>query len=80
MALHSVLIIGAGGYIGSPVAHEFLKQKDSFSRVAILADASKVSKFSAIQEAGMEIVVGSFTDPKSYEGMLLLIPVYPYSK
>lgn len=72
MAQHSILIIGGGGYLGVPVAREFLKQKDSFIRIAILADASKVSKFSEIQKEGMEIVIGSFTDPKSFEGMFYL--------
>jgi len=70
MPSHSVLIIGGGGYLGNFVARAFIKQKGSFSRVAILVEASKASKFSSIQAEGMEITVGSFNDPKSFNGLL----------
>jgi len=64
----SVLIIGASGFIGGPVLKELMQQRTSFSRVAILAEASKVHKFSDAQANGAEIVIGSFTDPSSFKG------------
>lgn len=64
----SVLIIGAGGAFGRPLVEEFIKQKSHFSRVGILADPAKVSKFSDAAAQGIEIVPGSFLDPKAYEG------------
>jgi NmrA-like family len=72
MSNQSVLLIGASGYIGRFVAQEFLAQNSKFARVAILADASKVDKFAEISSQGMEIVVGSFLDPKSFKGKLIL--------
>jgi uncharacterized protein YbjT (DUF2867 family) len=68
----SVLIIGAGGAFGRPLVEEFIKQKSHFSRVGILADPAKVSKFSDAAAQGIDVVAGSFLDPKSYEGLLLL--------
>jgi uncharacterized protein YbjT (DUF2867 family) len=70
MSSQSVLLIGAGGYIGRAVAQEFLTQKSKFARVAILADASKVEKFAQISKEGMEVVVGSFLEPSSFKGRL----------
>ncbi|KAF1996682.1 NAD(P)-binding protein [Amniculicola lignicola CBS 123094] len=64
----AVLIIGAGGYLGGPIWKELLHQKSHFSRVAILADESKVDKFSEAKASGVEIIVGSFTDPASFKG------------
>ena len=65
----SVLIIGAGGAFGRPLVEEFMKQKAKFSRVGILADPSKVSKFSNAAAQGIDIVPGSFLAPKAYKGM-----------
>lgn len=64
----SVLVIGAGGAFGRPLMEEFIKQKASFSRVAILSDPAKVSKFSDFTARGIEVISGSYLDPKSYEG------------
>lgn len=47
---------------------EFIKQKSSFSRIAILSDPAKVSKFSDFTAQGIEVISGSFLDSKSYEG------------
>lgn len=69
----SVLIIGAGGAFGRPLVDEFIKQKSQFSKVGILADPAKVSKFSHAAAQGIDIVPGSFLDPKAYEGILLPI-------
>jgi len=65
----SVLIIGAGGAIGTPLVAEFIKQNSSFSRIAILlSDPSKKSKFGSAETSGIEFVTGSFLDKSSYEG------------
>lgn len=81
MPSQSVLLIGAGGYIGRPVTKEFTTQKSKFARVAILADPSKVNQFTEAKESGMEIVVGKFQDATSFKGSppsywLRLIPLY----
>ncbi|KAF3070102.1 hypothetical protein Trihar35433_4056 [Trichoderma harzianum] len=69
----SVLIIGAGGAFGRPLVEEFIKQKSHFSRVGILADPAKVSKFSDAAAQGIDVVAGSFLDPKSYEGFEVVV-------
>jgi 5,10-methylene-tetrahydrofolate dehydrogenase/methenyl tetrahydrofolate cyclohydrolase len=67
----SVLIIGASGFIGSPVLKELMRQRTSFSRVAVLTEASRVHKFADAQANGVKIVIGSFTDPASFKGTSL---------
>ncbi|KAJ6582861.1 hypothetical protein DFH09DRAFT_1029235 [Mycena vulgaris] len=64
----SVLIIGASGSLGRPLVAEFQKQKSRFARVAILSDPAKAHKFADAQKNGIEVVLGSFLDSKSYEG------------
>jgi hypothetical protein len=64
----SVLIIGASGSLGRPLVAEFQKQKSRFARVAILADPAKAHKFAEEQKNGIDIVLGSFLDFKSYQG------------
>ncbi|KAJ6517979.1 hypothetical protein C8R47DRAFT_960115 [Mycena vitilis] len=64
----SVLLIGASGSLGAPLVKEFQKQRARFARVAILADPAKAHKFAEVQENGIDLVVGSFLDSKSYQG------------
>ncbi|KAF8181874.1 hypothetical protein K438DRAFT_1975822 [Mycena galopus ATCC 62051] len=64
----SVVIIGASGTVGRPLVQEFLKNKTSFGRIAILADPTKVSRFTDVQSQGVEVVVGSFLEANSYKG------------
>lgn len=65
----SILLIGAGGAIGTPLVQEFIRQKLSFFRIAILAsDASKKAKFAEAEAAGIEVIVGSYLDVSSYKG------------
>ncbi|PNP39720.1 hypothetical protein TGAMA5MH_08391 [Trichoderma gamsii] len=71
----SVLVIGAGGAFGRPLMEEFIKQKSSFSRIAILSDPAKVSKFSDFTAQGIEVISGSFLDSKSYEGFEVVVSV-----
>lgn len=70
----SVLVIGAGGAFGRPLIEEFIKQKSLFSRVGILSDPAKVSKFSDFAAQGIEVISGSFLDPKPYEGNSFTLP------
>ncbi|KAJ7679335.1 hypothetical protein DFH06DRAFT_1278927 [Mycena polygramma] len=69
----SVLLIGASGSIGAPLVKEFQKQRARFSRVAILADPARAHKFAEVQKNGIDVVVGSFLDFKSYEGFDVVI-------
>lgn len=65
----SVLLIGAGGALGQPLLQELIRQKEAFKTVAILASSpDRAEKFSWVKEKGVNIVVGSFSDAKSYEG------------
>jgi hypothetical protein len=64
----SVLIIGAGGNFGSVLVKEFIRQRASFGRVAILTDASRVARFEAVKEHDIEVIAGSWTDPAVYKG------------
>lgn len=75
MSSQSILLIGAGGYIGHAVAKEFLAQKSKFARVAILVDPSKADKFAEDAKSGMEIVVGSFLESASFSGPFPLLPL-----
>ncbi|RFU81047.1 isoflavone reductase family [Trichoderma arundinaceum] len=69
----SVLILGAGGAFGRPLMEEFIRQKSHFSRVGILADPAKAPKFSDLAARGIDIVSGSFLDPKSYQGFEVVV-------
>ncbi|KAH6723773.1 hypothetical protein DL95DRAFT_522056 [Leptodontidium sp. 2 PMI_412] len=73
MSSQSVLLIGASGWVGPYFSAEFLQQKDKFARLAILSDASKVSKFAKEAAAGIEIVVGSYLEPASFKGSTTVI-------
>lgn len=67
----SILLIGVSGNVGAFLIPEFLRQRSSFNRVAILTDASRANKFAQVKKDGIEIVVGSFPDVESYRGSLL---------
>jgi uncharacterized protein YbjT (DUF2867 family) len=64
----SVLLIGASGAFGRPLVQEFITELSKFDKVGILTDPSKASKFADVASRGIKIVLGSFTDPKSYAG------------
>ena len=65
----SVLLVGASGGFGQPLLEEFIRQKASFKRIAILAaDEEKATKFADARKAGIEAVVGSFLEATSYAG------------
>ncbi|PVH73649.1 NAD(P)-binding protein [Cadophora sp. DSE1049] len=75
MPSQSVLLIGASGWVGPYFSAEFLAQKDKFARIAILSDASKVSKFEKEAAAGTEIVVGSYLEPESFKGFTTVLSI-----
>ncbi|KAL2075175.1 hypothetical protein VTL71DRAFT_117 [Oculimacula yallundae] len=57
MSKHSVLLIGASGWVGPYFSSEFLLQKEKFARLAILADPAKVSKFTKEAASGFTTVI-----------------------
>ena len=65
MADVSVLLIGASGALGKPLLEELIRQKMHFERIAILVTPERASKFS---NSGVEVVVGSLYESKSYQG------------
>ena len=65
----SVLLIGAGGALGQPLLQELIRQKQAFTNIGILAASpERAGKFGWVKEKGVQIIVGSFLEPKSYEG------------
>ena len=80
MAL-SVLLIGAGGSLGTPLLAEFVRQKAKFSRIAVLAsDPSKKAKFAEVKKNGVDVVVGSFLEASSYKGQTPSYPIFSFSR
>lgn len=69
MADVSVLLIGASGILGKPLLAELVHQRSQFKRVAILTTPGRAAKFN--DAAGVEVVVGSLFDGKSYQGQSL---------
>jgi hypothetical protein len=66
----SVLILGASGAFGNPLLQEFIRQKSAFKSIAVLAaNEKKAASYTWAEAEGVRIVVGSFLDSKSYEGM-----------
>ena len=71
----SILLLGATGTIGLKISKELALQKDQFSRAGFLtpmADAGpeKEAKYAAIE---LERIVGSLSDPQSYEGFDIVV-------
>jgi saccharopine dehydrogenase-like NADP-dependent oxidoreductase len=58
----NLLIIGATGAIGKPIAREIVNSKDSFGRIAVLTSQSTVqekpSEIDQLKHSGIEILVG----------------------
>lgn len=65
----SVLLVGAGGAWGRPLLEQFIKQKASFKRIAVLArDETHAEKFDNAKAEGVEVVLGSFLESAPYKG------------
>lgn len=69
-----MLLVGAGGALGEPLVEELAKHLKKFSRVAILTQSEKMSKFEKARDMGFEIVLGSILEAKSYQGLQHLAP------
>jgi uncharacterized protein YbjT (DUF2867 family) len=74
MSRPSVIIIGGTGLFGNAVVDGFVAESQKFERIAVLADPSRgLQKYAPLQaKDGLDVVVGSPTDPLSYKGMLSL--------
>jgi uncharacterized protein YbjT (DUF2867 family) len=68
MSAPSILLIGAGGYLGGPVTQELLANRSRFNRIAILTQESKKEKFTEHEAKGFELVLGAFDSPDSFKG------------
>jgi hypothetical protein len=64
----SVLLIGAGGTFGTVALKEFIRQRKSFGRIAVLTSESRVSAFELYKNDGIETIAGSWSDPSIYTG------------
>ena len=64
----SAIFVGASGNFGPAIVQALLAHKSDFDRIAILAAPEKKDKFARDKVQGMEIMLGSFTDPKSFKG------------
>jgi uncharacterized protein YbjT (DUF2867 family) len=68
MSAPSILLIGAGGYLGNPVTQEILANRSRFDRIAILTEESKKTKFAGHEKKGFQLVLGAFDSPGSFKG------------
>ena len=67
----TVLLIGAGGVLGQALLLELIRQKHAFKTIGVLAASpEKAEKFSWMKDQGIQIIEGSFSIAKSYEGRL----------
>jgi hypothetical protein len=75
MSQISVILVGASGVLGAPLLDELVKQRNGFKRIAILATPDRAAKF---DDSGVEVVVGSLTESKSYEGQFHLTSTFQF--
>lgn len=68
MSAPSIILIGAGGYLGKPVTQELLANRSRFNRIAILTQESKKAKFAEHEASGFELVLGALESPDSFRG------------
>lgn len=69
-AAPAVIVVGASGNLGPFIVQELLRQKDKFSRIAILSAPEKKGKFDTAAKSGVDIVLGSYKEAKSFQGAL----------
>jgi hypothetical protein len=68
MSAPSIILVGAGGYLGKPVTQELLANRSRFDRIAILTQESKRAKFAEHEASGFELVLGALDSPDSFRG------------
>jgi len=72
--LRSVLVVGPTGNVGQAICKELLGLKSQFDRIAALnntsrlGDAKKAAVLADLQQQGMEVVAGTYTDIDSFRG------------
>lgn len=66
----AVIVVGASGNLGPFIVKELLKQKAKFSRIAILSAPEKKGKFETAAKSGIDVVLGSYKEARSYQGAL----------
>jgi len=69
----SVLLLGASGALGAPVAEEFARNLSSFSNVGILTSPDRATKFEHLKPLGIQIILGSLFEPSIYTGFDTLV-------
>jgi uncharacterized protein YbjT (DUF2867 family) len=77
MSAPSILLIGAGGYLGTPVTQEILVNRSRFNRIAVLTEESKKTKFAGHEKKGLELVLGAFDSPDSFKGSACNLSMQP---
>ncbi|GKZ34365.1 hypothetical protein AbraIFM66950_004596 [Aspergillus brasiliensis] len=73
IAAPAVIVVGASGNLGPFIVQELLRQKAKFSRIAILSAPEKKGKFDNAAKSGIDIVLGSYKEAKSYQGFDVVI-------
>lgn len=68
MSAPSIILVGAGGYLGKPVTQELLAHRSRFNRIAILTQDSKKAKFAEHEASGFELVIGALDSTISFKG------------
>ncbi|KAJ5128080.1 hypothetical protein N7448_008859 [Penicillium atrosanguineum] len=63
----AIIVVGASGNLGPFMVQALLEQKARFSRIAILSAPEKKDKFDTAAKDGIDIILGSYKDAKSYE-------------
>src|SRR3569833_2246118 len=72
--LRSVLVVGPTGNVGQAICKELLGHESQFDRIAALnntsrlGDAKKAAVLADLQQQGMEVVAGTYTDIDSFRG------------
>ncbi|RAO70207.1 uncharacterized protein BHQ10_006219 [Talaromyces amestolkiae] len=69
----AVIVVGASGNLGPFIVKELLKQKAKFSRIAILSAPEKKGKFETAAKSGIDVVLGSYKEARSYQGFDVVI-------
>jgi N-acetyl-gamma-glutamylphosphate reductase len=68
MSAPSIILIGAGGYLGGPVTVALLANRSRFNRIAILTEESKKQKFAEQEAKGFELIIGALDSSDSFKG------------
>lgn len=72
---YAVLVLGATSPIGQKISAELARQNHQFSRTAFLTSSTNVGPEEEAKHhsINLECVIGSASDPKSYNGFDILV-------